>query len=195
VGQIQRAEEAIDRALKSAPGSSLAHDTKGSVLNAQKKIFEAITEYETAIRLDPNAVRVYARLGLLKWYAGQPEDTLKYMADAMRRSPKDRSIPLWNLWAGFAHLWLGHPDAAIDELRKAAAGRPGYSVGSLYLTCAYGLSGREMEARTAFADTNRWLPNFTIAKWKQLEFSDNPAWLAGRERCYAALRKLGMPEQ
>jgi adenylate cyclase len=25
--------------------------------------------------------------------------------------------------------------------------------------------------------------------------SDNPAYLAGRERCYGALRKLGMPEQ
>jgi adenylate cyclase len=195
VGQTRRAEEAIDRALRSAPGNSLAHFTKGSVLNAQKKIAEAIAEYETAMRLDPNAVRVYARLGLLKWYAGQPEDTLKYTADAMRRSPTDRSIPSWHLWAGLAHLWLEHPDAAIDELQKAAAGRPGYAPVSLYLTCAYGLAGREMESRTAFADTNRLLPNFTIAKWKQFEFSDNPAWLAGRERCYGALRNLGMPEQ
>jgi adenylate cyclase len=195
VGQIRRAEEEIDRALKSAPGNSLAHYTKADVLNAQKRIVEAIAESETAIRLDPNAVRVYARLGLLKWFGGQPEDTFKYVEEAMRRSPKDRAIPIWHAWSGFAHLWLGHYDAAIEELRKAVAGQPGYGLISIYLTCAYGLAGREMESRSAFADTNRLLPNFTIAKWKQSELSDNPAWLDGRERCYGALRKLGMPEQ
>lgn len=92
-------------------------------------------------------------------------------------------------------MWLGHFDAAIAELRKAAAGLPGYGLVPLYLTCAYGLAGRELEARAAFADTNRLLPNFTIAKWKENALSDDPAIVVGRERCYDVVRKLGMPER
>jgi len=147
------------------------------------------------MRLNPNFVPAYARIGATKIAAGQAEDTLKYIEEAMRRSPKDRAIPRWHMQAGLAHLWLGHLDLAIGELRKAAAGLPQYGYISLYLACAYGLAGRETEARAAFADTNRLLPNFTIAKWKENAPSDNPTWLAGRERCYDVVRQLGLPEQ
>jgi tetratricopeptide (TPR) repeat protein len=104
--QLRRAEEAIDRALRSAPGSYVAHYTKGKVLQSQKKTVEAIAEYEAALRLNPNAVGVYARIGLMKSYTGHPEDTFKYLEEATRRSPKDRSIPFWYYWAGLSHLWL-----------------------------------------------------------------------------------------
>jgi hypothetical protein len=65
----------------------------------------------------------------------------------------------------------------------------------LYLTSALALAGREAEARAAFADTNRLLPNFTIARWKATAYSDDPIFLAGRQRCYDVLGKLGMPER
>jgi tetratricopeptide (TPR) repeat protein len=195
VEQLHRAEEEVDRALYVAPDSADAHYLKGNVLLAEKKIVAAISEYETTLRLDPNAVLAYARIGQLEWYAGRPEDTFKYIEEARRRSPKDRSIPLWHYWAGSAHLWLGHLDAAIDEYRRGAAGAPGWGLIPLNLTCVYGLAGREQEARAAFADTDRLLPNFTIAKWKENSFSDDPIYLAGRERCYDVVRKLGMPEQ
>jgi adenylate cyclase len=116
--QLRRAADEIDRALSPAPGSYLAHYIKGRVLQSQKKPAEAITEFETTIRLDPNDVRAYARIGLMKSYAGHPEETFKYIEEAIRRSPKDRLIPFWHLWAGNAHLWLGHLDAAINELRR-----------------------------------------------------------------------------
>jgi adenylate cyclase len=193
--QLRRAEEEIDRALVAAPGHYRAHHVKCTVLQAKRKTFEAIAECEAAVRLNPNAVESYARIGFSKSLAGHPEETFKYVEEAIRRSPRDPSVPYWHLYAGYAHLWLGHYDAAIDEYRQMAAGLPGYGVGALYLTCAYGLAGREVEARAAFADTNRLLPNFTIAKWKDNANSDNPTIIAGRERCYGVLRKLGMPEQ
>ena len=195
MGQLRRAEEEIDRALTAAPDSYLAHRTKGAVLRAQKKPVEAIAEFETTLRLNPNDVGSYALIGTLKLATGHPEETFKYTEEALRRSPRDQLIPLWHQWSGISHYTLGHLDAAIDEIRRAAAGAPGDATVSLNLTCAYGLAGRETDARAAFADTNRQLPNFTIAKWKENALSDDPIYLAGRERCYGALRQLGMPEQ
>jgi hypothetical protein len=104
---------------------------------------------------------------------------------------------LWRLpvVAGRTPPISGTSRQAIDELQKAVSGAPAYGAISLGLTCAYGLAGRETEAHAAFASTNRLLPNFTIAKYKANALSDDPTYLAGRERCYGVLRKLGMPEQ
>jgi hypothetical protein len=85
-------------------------------------------------------------------------------------------------------------DAAIDEFRRAAAGLPHYAQIPLYVACACGLAGRAEEARAALAESNRLLPNFTIAKWRENAESDHPDFLAARERWYEVLRKLGMPE-
>ena len=38
-------------------------------------------------------------------------------------------------------------------------------------------------------------PSFTIARFKSQTFSDNPVYLAGRERMYEGLRKAGLPER
>jgi Flp pilus assembly protein TadD len=193
--QLRRAEEEIDRALHAAPGSWLAHFIKCQVLRAQKQPAEAIAECEVALRLNPNEVTIYVRIGFLKSLTGHPEETFKYMEEAQRRSPKDIQGPAIHFFAGLAHIFLGQIDAAIADLQKAGAGRPGSGQASLYLTCAYSLAGREADARAAYTDTNRLLPNFTIAKWRDNAQSDESAYLAARERCYAALRKLGMPEQ
>jgi adenylate cyclase len=193
--QLRRAEEEIDRALNAAPGSYYAHFQKGKIYHAERRSVEAIAEFETSIRLNPNFVSAYARIGPAKLATGQPEDALRYVDEAIRRSPKDAQIYYWHMWAGQSHLWLGHFDQAITELQKAAAGLPQYGYISLNLTYAYGLAGQESEARAAFADTNRLLPNFTIAKLKANAFSDNPAYLVKREHYFDVLRKLGMPEQ
>jgi class 3 adenylate cyclase/TolB-like protein len=190
--QLHRAEEEIDSALHAVPGNWLAHYTKCQVLRAQKRPAEAIAECEVALWLHPNEVAIYVRIGLLKSLVGHPEETIKYMEEAQKRSPKDPAI---HRFAGLAHLWLGQTDAAIADLQKAATGRAGSGIVSLYLTCAYSLAGRDADASAAYADTNRLLPNFTIAKWRDNATSDDPAYLASRELCYDALRKLGMPEE
>jgi hypothetical protein len=38
-------------------------------------------------------------------------------------------------------------------------------------------------------------PSFTIARFRSQTVSDNPLYLAGRERVYEGLRKTGLPEE
>ncbi len=90
---------------------------------------------------------------------------------------------------------LRQTDAAIDEFRQTAAEAPSHGPLQLHLACAYGLAGRESEARVAFAAANRLLPNFTIAKWKENSRSDDASYVAYRERCSDVFRRLGMPEE
>ena len=55
--------------------------------------------------------------------------------------------------------------------------------------------GRLQEAREAVRAGLELNPGFTIARFRSSTFSDNPVYLAGRERMYEGLRKAGVPEE
>jgi hypothetical protein len=59
------------------------------------------------------------------------------------------------------------------------------------------LTSQESEARETLA---RYLSlpgtkTRTIAAWKEMAYSNNPTYLASRERIHDGLRKAGMPEE
>jgi adenylate cyclase len=192
--QLRHAELAIDRVLAVAPFHYLVHRTKADLLRSSQRPVEAIGEYEVTLKLNPNDVTAYAWIGSSKWLSGCPEESFEYFDEALRRSPKDRDLPIWRTWLGHIHFATGNLDAAINAYRTAAAGLP-IGVARLYLACAFGMSGRTKDALPAFADANRLLPGFTIAKWKANINSTDPNYLAWRERCYDVARGFGMPEE
>ena len=55
--------------------------------------------------------------------------------------------------------------------------------------------GRMEEAHDAMRAGLELNPSFTIARFRSQTFSDNPIYLAGRERMYEGLRKAGLPEE
>jgi TolB-like protein/class 3 adenylate cyclase len=195
VRQLDRAEERINPLIAAGTEDYLVYRTKADLLRNKRRPLEAIHYYELALRVNPNDVGAYMWIGASKWLTGHAEEGLRYINEALRRSPKDREAPIWYLWMGCIHLWTGDLDRAIDTLRRAASGLPNAGLPPLYLACAYGLAGRQAEARAALAESNRLLPNFTIAKWKANANSDDPAYLAGRERFYQVARELGMLEK
>lgn len=74
---------------------------------------------------------------------------------------------------------------------------PNDSLAQVYLAATLAQTGHETEAREALV---RYLSlpgtrTKTIAGFKKQTNSDNPAYLAERERLYDGLRKAGMPEQ
>jgi hypothetical protein len=54
--------------------------------------------------------------------------------------------------------------------------------------------GRIEEAHHALRSGLELNPSFTIARFRSQTSSDNPVYLAGRERMYDGLRKAGVPE-
>ena len=64
-----------------------------------------------------------------------------------------------------------------------------------YFAAALGRLGRLQEARDATRAGLELNPSLTISRWRSLAFSDNPVYLAARERMYEGLRKAGLPEE
>ena len=59
---------------------------------------------------------------------------------------------------------------------------------------ALALKGLPAEAAEVCAIVRRLSPNFTIAKFRAEAVSDNPVYLAQRERLHEGLRLAGVPE-
>ena len=193
--QLRHAESMIDRVLAVAPANYLVHRARADLLRLRKKNREAIVEYEAALRLNPNDVDLYVRIGFSKGLIGYHEEGLANIQEALQRSPKDREISKWNAIAGHIRMWMGHFEAGTDLYRRATLGLPGWGIGLLYLACASRLIERVAEAHAAFDEMKRALPNLTITKWRENVLSDEPRYLAWRERCYDAAREMGLPEE
>ena len=65
------------------------------------------------------------------------------------------------------------------------------------VVCELALTGQEAEARDVLGRyfLIRGTKTRTIAQLRALAYSDNPAYLASRERWYEGLRRAGMPEE
>lgn len=63
-----------------------------------------------------------------------------------------------------------------------------------YLAASLAHLGRLREARTAVTSGIAVNPTFTIKGFRAGAMSDNPTFLAGRERIYDGMRKAGVPE-
>ncbi|TYO67829.1 tetratricopeptide repeat protein [Bradyrhizobium hipponense] len=191
---LMRADEAVGRVLRSWPDDALAHDTKGHILRARKQFEQSIAEYETAINLDRNLANAYGASGLTKLFAGRAEQLFTPVETAIRLSPRDPLLSVWLYWICHAHTHLGHDDEAIDWCSKSIATNPLWYV-YIDLISAYGWKGQKDNARAAIAELNKLVPNYTVKKWANEGYSDNPVFVAQYQRIVEGLRKAGLPEE
>ena len=196
--QIQLAEAAVSKALNLAPNSAFAHHLRGTLLLRAKSRApdQALRQFELAIILDRNFPWAYAMAGVTKVLLGRAEEAEAYVAQAIRLSPRDPWLDFWYLFIGVANIHLMKLDQAVERLRSSAdlAGR-GCGFANYLLAAALALAGREAEARDACATGQRLNPKFSIGKFRAGALSDNPLYLAGRERICEGMRRAGVPEE
>jgi TolB-like protein len=121
---LERAAEVVGQALAEAPRDWFAHHAKGSVLLRQGKVEDAIPEFETALRLNPNSLGSLDLLAFSKLMTGSIEEAIPNEERAIRLSPGDPSLNIYYNTMGMAHLLLSRPDEAIVWFEKAAAPFP-----------------------------------------------------------------------
>jgi TolB-like protein/tetratricopeptide (TPR) repeat protein len=193
--RLSAAEVALTRALLLAPDHPMAHLCMGDVFDVTNRAGQAIGEFERALALDRNFAAAHAHIGFAKILVGRPEETEAHVHEALRLSPRDAWVFMWLSFGGLAKLALGCDEEAVTRFRGSIEANRAFHRSHFYLAASLAHLGRLKEARAAVSAGLAVDPRFTVSVARASAFSDNPSYLAGRERFIEGLRKAGLPEE
>ena len=192
--RLSTAEANAIRALTLDPHRALAHRVLGTVYNMTNRSAQGIAECEQALALDRNLADAHAVIGMAKYYLGRAGETESHILDAFRLSPRDIFAHRWMHFVGMAKMQLGADAEAAVWLQRSVEANRNSPLTHFLLAGVLGLRGSLDEARAAAAAGLTLNPGFTISLMRASQPSDNPTFLAGRERLYSGMRLAGVPE-
>ena len=188
------AETTLTKALSHAPNHAFAHLAFGVVLSSTNRVAQGVAEYERALALDRNLADAHALIGEAKTYIGRAAETEAHINEAFRLSPRDIFASNWLLLIGFAKLQLNADAEAVSCFRRSIEANRNYPHTHFALAGALALLGSLDEARAAAKAGLALDPKFTLRRYRNGATSDDPTYLASRERIYQGMRLAGVPE-
>jgi tetratricopeptide (TPR) repeat protein len=192
--RLAAAEASLTKVLSLAPEHPLAHRLLGGVHIQTNRAALGTAHCERALALDRNLADARVGIGLAKYFIGRGEETERHVNEAFRLSPRDTLAPGWMLIAGAAKLLIGAYEDAVARLRRSIELNRNYPTAHFFLAAALAHLGRLEEARSAVQAGLALFPGFTIRRYRAAAPSDNPTFLAQRERLYEGMHKAGVPE-
>ena len=156
---------------------------------------EGIARCEYALALDRNLARAHSWIGMAKVFIGRAEETESHVLEALRLSPRDTHAYSWMFVAGIAKVFLGRDEEAAVWLLRSIDANRNFPNAHFFLAAAQAHLGRMSEAQAAAKAGLALNPTFTLRRFRASAFSDNPTFLAQRERFYEGMRKAGVPEE
>ena len=188
-------EVTLTKVLSLVPNHALAQYLLGGVHVLTNRAAEGIAKFEHALALDRNLAAAHSLIGLAKCFSGRAEEAESHVLEALRLSPRDTNAYNWMLIAGVAKLYLGRDEEAAVWLLRSIEVNRNHSSAHFYLAAASAHLGRVREAQAAAKAGLALNPSFTIRRFRNSAASDNPTFLAQRERIYDGMRKAGLPEE
>ena len=192
--RLALAEATMGKVLSLRPNDARAHEILGRAQVQTKRTAQGIAELERALALDPNLAAAHGDIGLAKIFIGRAEETEAHVNEALRLSPRDSSAWNWLQFAGGAKLCLGVDEEAVPRLRRSIEINRTFPLAHFFPAAALANLGKLDEAQ---AETRVGLtldPTFTIQRFRAGQESDNPIFLAGKERIFEGMRKAGVPQ-
>jgi tetratricopeptide (TPR) repeat protein len=180
--------------LELAPNLALAHALLGLLQINTKRVKEGIFQCEQAIALDKNLANGWGIMSYGKQLLGYAEQCESDVVEALRLSPRDIFAFRWLHNVGVAKLLVGDDAGAIGWFRRSLDVNRNYAIAHFHLAAALGLIGELEQARTVARTAATLDQNFTIRRFRLGTATDNPTYLAGRERIYEGMRIAGLPE-
>jgi len=87
-GDLEAAITTLERAVATAPGSSMAHTRLGGALLLSRRYTEAIAEFQQAVADDADNAGAYIGLGLAYLHGGQPGPARAALLQARPLAPQ-----------------------------------------------------------------------------------------------------------
>jgi tetratricopeptide (TPR) repeat protein len=157
------------RAVEIDSNDSVARGVLGYVQIFERNWDEAKSQFVAAIRLNSNDFFAHAFMAELYAFLGEPEDALKFCAEALRLNPRPTPGFFWIL--GTAYIVAGRYEEAVATLSREET----YGTGSREaLIPALALAGRVPEAREE----------------ARLFLADNPKWRIGELAANSPFRSM-----
>jgi TolB-like protein/class 3 adenylate cyclase/Tfp pilus assembly protein PilF len=188
------AETALIKALSLAPQHSRAHWLLGGVKIYTNRGAQGIADCKQALALDRNLANAHAYIGHAKYFLGRGAETEAHVQEALRLSPRDTEAYDWMMFAGLAKLQLAADEEAATRFRRSVEINRNHPRTHFWLAAALAHLGRLHEARSEVQAGLALDPTFTLARFRINVPSDDPTYLAKRERLYEGLRIAGVPE-
>jgi TolB-like protein len=189
------AEATCIKVLSRTPNHVVARFVLSSIQIFTKRVIQGVAECERVLALNRNAAFAHALIGYAKYLIGRSEETEGHINEAFRISPRDTLAPRWFAWAGLAKVALNADAEAVAWLRRGLDANRNYSLAHFHLAAVLARLGDMDEARAAVQAGLALDPTFTIRRFRAANaWSDNPAYLAGRERQCEGMRLAGVPE-
>lgn len=192
--RLAAAEAAATKALSLAPDHAFAHLALGSTYIFTNRAAQGIAACEHALVLNRSLAAAHGTVGLGKNALGRAEETEGHILEALRLSPRDILAYHWMFMAGVAKLQLGSNEEAVTWERRSIDANRNLPLAHFNLAAALAHLGRLDEARVAVQAGLALDPTFTLRRWRNIKISDNPRFLAQRERIYEGMRKAQVPE-
>jgi adenylate cyclase len=192
-----RAMQQTDQALLLNPDQAVAHHIKALLIMFKAKpddagsATEIISEAEASLRADPSFASAYLPRAIGEGLLGHHEQSISYLKQAMRISPRDSNLGVWHMQIGRELLALRRYDAAIEEGLKAIDS--GYHTVLSYTALAafYAAVDKVPEANAALAEAMKLNPKLSLAWFR----AHNSAWVDTTPGFREALIKAGLPEE
>ncbi len=172
---------------------AFAHCILGRLYSIQSRFDEAISELQTAIRLNPSLALAYHGLAYALYYSGEAEQSIPLFETAEKLSPHDH-----NVWAFLgirsqAYIQLGDYAAAVRVAKEAVRKPHAKFWANISLVSALGHADEPEEARAALDELLRRKPDLNAQFIREtLGFTKNRAQL---EHFIDGLRRVGLPEE
>jgi TolB-like protein/class 3 adenylate cyclase len=194
--RLTSAEATSTKVLSVAPNHAAAHALLGVVQMYTKRAAQGIAECEQALALDRNLAGAHASIGMAKFLLGRAAETEAHINEAIRLSPRDIFAGRWFVIVGLAKRQLNADAEAVVWLRRGLDANRNYSTAHFQLAAALALLGELDEARAEVQTGLALDPSFTIRRFRDASNaqSDNPTFLAGRDRAIEGMRLAGVPE-
>ena len=138
---LEAAEALAIKALSIAPENALAHLCLGVAQMYTNRAAQGIPELQRALAIDRNLAAAHAYIGLAKNFLGRGEETEGYIEDALRLSPRDTAVYLWQHIGGVSKLFLGKDEEAVAQLRNSIEANRNFSTAHFYPRCRLGRVG------------------------------------------------------
>ena len=136
----------------------------GMILQAQGRLAEAISKYDTVIGLTPDFGLAYTNRGRAYIVLRQYDKAVKDLDEAIRLDPDD-AIARSN--RGLAYWRQGHSDRALDELNEAISLDPNLAFAYVDRGMIYGEMGEYERAKSEFDAALKINPRFALAYYNR----------------------------